>query len=52
MSKALFVMPEKKRSRKDFELYLKAMLDQDYPKVKYSSPDAWRRRITKNNQRQ
>lgn len=41
-------MPEKKRSREDFEAYLKVMLDQDYPKVKYSSPDAWRRRIAKN----
>ena len=43
-------MPEKKRSREEFEAYLKAMLDQDYPKVKYQSPDAWRRRaFNKNN---
>ena len=35
-------MSEKKRSREEFEAYLKAMLDQDYPKVKYSNPDAWR----------
>jgi len=41
------VMPEKKRSREEFEAYLNAMLDQDYPKVKYQSPDAWRRRAFK-----
>ena len=41
-------MREKKRSREDFEAYLKAMLDQDYPKVKYSSPDAWRKRVVTN----
>ena len=40
-------MPEKKRSREEFETYLKAMLNQDYPKVKYQSPDAWRRRAFK-----
>jgi hypothetical protein len=34
-------MPEKKRSREEFEEYLKAMLNQDYPQVKYQSPDAW-----------
>jgi hypothetical protein len=36
------VMPEKKRSKEEFETYLKAMLNQDYPKVKYNDPDAWR----------
>lgn len=35
-------MPDKKRSREEFKAYLKAMLEQDYPKVKYSNPDAWR----------
>jgi hypothetical protein len=40
-------MPEKKRSRKEFEAYLKAMLEQEYPKVKYQSPDAWRQRAFK-----
>jgi len=42
-------MSEKKRSREEFEAYLKVMLDQDYPKVKYQSPDAWRLRAFKNN---
>ena len=37
-------MPEKKRSREDFEAFLKALLEQDYPKVKYQSPDSWRQR--------
>jgi hypothetical protein len=45
-------MSEKKRSRKEFETYLKAMLEQDYPKVKYSNPDAWRLRASKNKQDQ
>jgi len=44
-------MPEKKRSIEEFEAYLKAMLDQDYPKVKYQSPDAWRLRATKRKAR-
>jgi hypothetical protein len=43
-------MPEKKRSREEFEAYLNAMLDQDYPKVKYQSPDAWRRRAFKKSE--
>jgi 5-methylthioribose kinase len=43
----VFDMLEKKRSREEFEAYLKAMLKQDYPKVKYQSPDAWRRRAFK-----
>ena len=33
--------PHEERSRKDFETYLKAMLEQDYPKTKYNNPDAW-----------
>ena len=44
-------LPEKKRSKKEFETYLKAMLDQDYPKVKYQNPDAWRSRALKTDKR-
>lgn len=40
-------MPRKKRSREEFEAYLKKVLEQDYPKVKYQSPDAWYRRSLK-----
>jgi hypothetical protein len=40
-------MKEKKRSKEEFEAYLKFVLDQDYPKVKYQSPDAWRLKVTK-----
>ena len=40
------LMKEKKRSQEEFESYLKVMLEQDYPKVKYQSPDAWRRRAS------
>jgi len=40
-------VPEKKRSKEEFEAYLKAMLNQEYPKVKYQSPDAWRLRAFK-----
>jgi hypothetical protein len=43
-------MPEKRRSREEFEVYIKAMLNQDYhPKVKYQNPDAWRRRAFNKN---
>ena len=41
------VMGEKKRSREEFEAYLTAVLNQDYPKVKYSNPDSWRQRASK-----
>jgi hypothetical protein len=34
-------MPEKKRSREEFEAYLKAILNQKYPEVKYNNPDVW-----------
>ena len=44
-------MPEKKRSREEFEAYLKVMLEQKYPKVKYQSPDAWRIRAFKGNKK-
>lgn len=40
-------MPEKKFSREEFEAYLKAVLEQDYPKVKYQTPDGWRLRYFK-----
>ncbi len=42
-------MPEKRRSREEFEAYLKAMLNQDYPKVKYQTPDAWIARVKKSS---
>ena len=32
----------KKRSKEEFEAFLKDMLDFDYPKIKYQNPDAWR----------
>jgi hypothetical protein len=44
-------MPKEKRSREEFEAYLRAMLNQDYPKVKYQSPDAWRRRALRKKTR-
>ena len=40
-------MPEKRRTREEFEAYLKAMLNQDYPKIKYQRPDAWQTRANK-----
>jgi hypothetical protein len=33
--------PHEERSREEFKTYLKAMLEQDYPKTKYNNPDAW-----------
>ena len=42
-------MPEKKRSRAEFEEYLKEILNQNYPKVKYSNPDAWRQSSLRKN---
>ena len=44
-------MPEKKRSREDFEAFLKVMLEQKYPKVKYQNPDAWRIRALKGSKK-
>jgi hypothetical protein len=35
-------MPEKKRSKEEFETFLKALFDRDSPKVKYQNPDVWR----------
>ncbi len=37
-------MPKKRLSKKEFDAYLKALLEQDYPKVKYQTPDCWRQR--------
>ncbi|MCW4034784.1 MAG: hypothetical protein NWF03_05410 [Candidatus Bathyarchaeota archaeon] len=42
-------MPEKKRSKKEFEEYLKSVLEQDYPKVRYTNPDAWRQRASRSS---
>ena len=41
-------MPEKKRSREEFEEYLRKVLDQEYPKTKYNSPDSWHMRAQRN----
>ena len=41
------VMGEKKRSREEFEAYLRTVLNQDYPKVKYCNPDSWRQHASK-----
>jgi hypothetical protein len=35
-------MSAKRLSSKDFELYLKTLLDNDGPKFKYKNPTAWR----------
>jgi len=35
-------MSEKKRSKEEFEIFLKSLFDKDSPKVKYQNPDAWR----------
>lgn len=40
-------MSQKRRSQKEFEAYLKAILDQDYPKIKYQNPDAWKAKVRK-----
>ncbi|MEJ2242045.1 MAG: hypothetical protein P8Y18_07885 [Candidatus Bathyarchaeota archaeon] len=40
-------MHQKRRSQEEFEAYLKAMLKQDYPKIKYQTPDAWQAKIRK-----
>jgi hypothetical protein len=40
-------MPQKRLSQKEFEAYLKKVLEQDYPKVKYQSPDSWRSRANR-----
>jgi hypothetical protein len=42
-------MSRKKRSRKEFELYLRKILEQDYPKIKYQNPDSWYRMSLKTN---
>ena len=40
-------MPQKRRSQEEFEAYLKALLNQDYPKIKYQTPDAWQVKVKK-----
>ena len=37
----LRVDSQERRSKKDFEAYLKALFDKDPLKVKYNNPDAW-----------
>jgi chromosome segregation ATPase len=36
------VISVKKRSKEEFEAFLRDILDFDYPKIKYQNPDAWR----------
>jgi len=40
----------KKRSKEEFEAFLRDMLDFDYPKIKYQNPDAWRQEPTKKDE--
>ncbi len=35
-------MSEKRRSKEEFETFLKSLFEKDSPKVKYQNPDAWR----------
>jgi hypothetical protein len=35
-------MSEKRRSKEEFETFLKTLFDKDNPKVKYQNPDVWR----------
>jgi hypothetical protein len=35
-------MSEKRRSKEEFETFLKSLFDRDSPKVKYQNPDVWR----------
>lgn len=35
------LVSQERRSRKDFEIYLKSLFDNDSLKVKYQNPDAW-----------
>ena len=35
-------MSEKRRSKEEFETFLKTLFDKDSPKVKYQNPDGWR----------
>lgn len=43
-------MPEKKRSKEEFLAYLEALLNQNYPKIKYNNPSAWRNRPSKESE--
>jgi hypothetical protein len=35
-------MSEKRRSKEEFETYIKSLFNRDSPKVKYQNPDCWR----------
>jgi hypothetical protein len=35
-------MLEKRRSKQEFEEFLKTLFERDSPKVKYQNPDVWR----------
>ena len=35
------LVSQERRSRKDFEIYLKSLFDNDYLKVKYQNPEYW-----------
>ena len=35
------LVSQERRSRKDFEIYLKSLFDNDSLKVKYQNPDSW-----------
>jgi hypothetical protein len=36
------MMPKKRRSKEEFEAFLKVLFDNDSLQVKYQHPDAWR----------
>ena len=36
------MMPKKRRSKEEFEAFLKVLFDNDRLQVKYQNPDAWR----------
>ncbi len=36
------VMPQERRSKEDFKVYLKSLFNHDTLQVKYQNPDAWR----------
>jgi len=48
------IMLKKRRSKEDFELFLKSLFDNDTLPFKYQNPDAWRiyKLKKKNNDRQ
>jgi hypothetical protein len=36
------IMSEKRRSKEEFEAFLKSLFEKDSPKVKYQNPERWR----------